>query len=449
MPQATNLREAIKNLDNEPLTNGRFNAFFVDTIDARGGDEAYFTLKRELEDAPLESRHYLFTGAKGCGKSTELMRLQQSLQNFLVINFSVRNELDVYKFTHTELLIATMKKLFEAAQQNDIDVDEKYLEPVLNWVDKINTEITDITGVGVEAKTGVDAKVGFLNLFKVFAELTSRAKYDTQVKETIHKTGDNLISQLIENCNILITEIKNHLHKQNKGLLIIIEDLDKLDLKMGEELFLHYASRLIALNVNTIYTYPISLKYHNKFNIILSAFDNAFLLPMIKTHAKAGQPYMNGGQLQLKEILEKRMSASLFETEELEFKFIRYSGGVILDLFRSIKDAANFAMNRGRDVINDTDWEKAFNRSVDNYRSMISDRIEGTTVVVKASDYYDALKTTAMSDNKQPNNTREELELRQNLCILGYNSEGWVDVHPIVKEILIQKQLIDDRYRVQ
>ena len=449
MPQATTLEEAIKNLSHEPLTDGRFVDFFVDTMDARGGDETYLVLKRAMNADKLGSKHYLFTGAKGCGKSTELTRLQETLTDFLVINFSVRDELDVYNFTHTELLIATMKKLFEAAKDDNIEVDEKYLTLVMNWVEKVDIQITNTTGVGVDAKAGVSAKGGFLKIFNVFAELSSRAKYDNEVKETIKRTGDNLISQLIDNSNLLITEIKNSLQKANKGLLIIIEDLDKLDLKQGEELFLNYANRLKALNVNTIYTYPVSLKYNSKASLVWSTFDDAFLLPMIKTHTKSGEPYIAGGQTVLKEVLEKRMSHSLFESEELEMKFIKYSGGVIQDLFRFVKDAANFAMNRNRAVINQTDWDKALNRSIDNYRSMVSDRVENNKVVVAASDYYNTLVKVAESKNKQPENTMVELELRQNLCVLGYNSEGWIDVHPIVKEILIQKELISNDYQIK
>jgi hypothetical protein len=250
------------------------------------------------------------------------------------------------------------------------------------------------------------------------------------------------------NCNILITEIKNRLEQKNKGLLVIIEDLDKIDLKLGEELFINYSSRLVALNINIIYTYPISLRYHSKANIAIAAFDNAFLLPMIKTHTKIGEPYLTGGQFELRTILEKRMDPALFEKEELMMKFIRYSGGIIWDLFRSIKDAAYSASIRGREKINDSDWDKAFYRSIDNYRSMISDRIEGNVVIVKAEDYFKTLNEVARSKNKQPNNTREELELRQNLCILSYNSEGWIDVHPIVKEILIQKGTLDEGFRI-
>jgi len=35
------------------------------------------------------------------------------------------------------------------------------------------------------------------------------------------------------------------------------------------------------------------------------------------------------------------------------------------------------------------------------------------------------------------------MELKHNLCILGYNTDTWYDVHPAVKEILKEKGLIN------
>ncbi len=80
MPQAKTLIEAIGNLKNEPLSKKEFTEFFVDTIEERGGDEAFPQLKRKLLADRLGAKHYLFAGARGCGKSTELLRLQINLE---------------------------------------------------------------------------------------------------------------------------------------------------------------------------------------------------------------------------------------------------------------------------------------------------------------------------------------------------------------------------------
>lgn len=450
MPQAKSLEEAIHNLKNEPLQRDEFNDFFVDTTEDRGGDEAFPQLRRNLLSDKWGNKHYLFAGARGCGKSTELLRLQINLENdFLIASYSVKDELEPNNLTHIDILIATMKKLFNAANEDGLTIDEEYLAPIEDWVKKVSTEETITKAFGAEAKAGGGFRIGFMRLFDVFADLTTKAKYDRDFTKTIHGEEEHLISSLIYSSNILITEITNKLKTQNRGLLVIIEDLDKLDLKKGEEIFFNYVSRLVALNVNSIFTFPISLYYNARANIATSHVDETLLLPMIKTHKVDGSPCLEGGQLKLKELLEKRMDLSLFESEELAMNFIRYSGGAIFDLFRMIRSAANFALNRDRDKITVPDWTKARNRAVDDYRAMISDRIEGDKVIVSSETYFKALERIAKDTTKQPSNTREELELRQNLCILSYNDKGWIDVHPLVKEILIEKKLIGEEFRIK
>lgn len=49
----------------------------------------------------------------------------------------------------------------------------------------------------------------------------------------------------------------------------------------------------------------------------------------------------------------------------------------------------------------------------------------------------------ARNSNKQVVNTEEVMHLRSNLCILTYNGQDWADVHPIVKELLQEKGLLN------
>ena len=451
MPKATTLIEAIANLKNEPLHKDEFKEFFVETTKDRGGDEAFPHLKRNLLNDRYGSNHYLFAGARGCGKSTELLHLQIELEKegFLVVNFSVRTELEPNSLTHIDLLIATLKKLFEAANDFGLAIDDEYLKPITNWVNKVTTEEKTTKGYGGEIEAGGGVEKSFLGLFKIFSTLTARAKYDRDFTKTIHTEEEHLISELINAGNLLITEVKRALQSYGKGLLVIIEDLDKLDLKKGEEIFFNYVSRLVAFNMNTIYTFPIALYYNVQFNVAKSAVTDVLVLPMIKTHDINGSPKMEGGQNKLKELLEKRMELSLFENEAVMFNFIRYCGGSIFDLFRMISGAINFALNRDRNILLQADWQKAFYRAIDNYRAMISDRIEGNDVIVSSAQYFEALDRVLKDVTKQPNNSREELQLRQNLCLLSYNDQGWIDVHPLVKEILIAKDPLNEQYRIK
>lgn len=451
MPKATTLIEAIANLKNEPLHKEEFKEFFVETTKDRGGDEAFPHLKRNLLNDRYGSNHYLFAGARGCGKSTELLHLQIELEKdgFLVVNFSVRTELEPNSLTHIDLLIATLKKLFEAANDFGLAIDHEYLKPITNWVNKVTTEEKTTKGYGGEIEAGGGVEKSFLGLFKIFSTLTARAKYDRDFTKTIHTEEEHLISELINAGNLMISEVKRALQSYGKGLLVIIEDLDKLDLKKGEEIFFSYVSRLVAFNMNTIYTFPIALYYNVQFNVARSAVTDVFVLPMIMTHNIDGSPKMEGGQSKLKELLERRMDLLLFENNEVMFNFIKYCGGSIFDLFRMINGAINFALNRDRNVIQSEDWEMARNRAIDNYQAMISDRIDGDKVIISSAQFFRTLIKVVQDPTKKADNTWEELQLRQNLCLLSYNGRGWIDVHPLVKEVLIEKKLIDAKYRIR
>ncbi|MGB7510142.1 MAG: hypothetical protein WBP54_02510 [Pelodictyon phaeoclathratiforme] len=67
---------------------------------------------------------------------------------------------------------------------------------------------------------------------------------------------------------------------------------------------------------------------------------------------------------------------------------------------------------------------------------------ENNEVVITVKEYYDTLQLVALSETKKVDNTGAALDLRQNLCILGYNDEGWCDVHPVVRSILQERKLI-------
>jgi DNA polymerase III delta prime subunit len=447
MKQARNLENAFDNFSNDALTFENFSDFYVEADNTRG-EKPVTTIKRILTLHPLESKHILFTGFRGCGKSTELIRLQRDLfSNFMLINFSVRRELDSNSFSHTELLIATMKQLFSKAIEENLDIDEDVLKPIENWNIVKSLVENNSEGYSGEMETGgsIGAKLPWL--FEIFTKLTAKAKLENSYREELKQVVQPNVTDLISSCNILIREIKKLLEAKNKGLLVIIEDLDKIDLGVGEDLFLRYSERLVSLQINTIYTFPIALRNHENAQAIFNKFDHFEELPMIKTNLKNGDIMPQGRDL-LKSIVARRMSLDLFESEEILTNFIKYSGGVIWDLFRSLRDAMSNALNWERDKISEEDWKKAYYAAIKNYRPMIAERHRNGQLI-KVDEYYEIMVNLAKSEDKQPEFTTATMDLRQNLCILGYNTEGWYDVHPIMKDILIQKKLLDESFRVR
>jgi hypothetical protein len=62
--------------------------------------------------------------------------------------------------------------------------------------------------------------------------------------------------------------------------------------------------------------------------------------------------------------------------------------------------------------------------------------------VYTAQQLYETLRDLANNADKQPPNNELILLLRQNLCMLSYNGEGWCDVHPAMKAVLKDRKYL-------
>ena len=417
-------------------------AFYVNVSNARGNVEPRSRMARmlNLEESTDEPQHILFVGYKGCGKSTELNHLKKDIENqFLSLSFSVQNELDPIHLNFIELYIVTMELLFQVALKNNLDIHAEYIDSIKYWLE--TREIQEIREkyLGAEGEIGAGIKIDLGWLANFFAKFKLSARTSGSFKEILKTNVEPKLSELIFHCNTLITEIKNQLDRiGKKDILLIIEDLDKIPLDRASDLFFIHVNQLVQLKTNIIFTFPVALYYHIKFGTIRSYFGKIYELPMIKVHEKNGDPFEEGIGC-LKKIVERRMNSDLFLNPEILRKMILDSGGCLRDLFLMVQEAAEVAMDERRDIINDTDRKVAFSRLKKEYDASIAD-FTLDKVKFTASGYYETLVDLVKNGTKKPENTDEVLHLRQNLCILGYNGEGWCDVHPVVLEILKERK---------
>lgn len=442
--KAEMLNDIYRMFRSEPLKGDEIENYYQDTTEARGKNprsRMANLLRRELDT----NEHILFVGYKGCGKSTELNHLEEDLSDeFLVINFSVMEELDPVHLQYIELFIVTMERLFTKAVDEKLRLNPKLLENIQHWISTREIqEIREKYSIGMEVETGVDASVGIPYLQKFFAKFKATAKSSRSLKETLKTNVEPRLSELIAHCNSLIFEIREQARKKGKkDMLIIIEDLDKIPLDRAEDLFFNYIHQLTQLKTNVIFTYPVALYHNIRFNEIKHRFSSTYELPMIKVHEKDGSPNIEGMNA-MRLIVEARMNAEkLLEDASLLDKMIKNSGGCLRDLFLLVREAAENALEMGRERINEDDYRSAYLTLKKEYRNTIADYVEDKKVKYKADDYYALLVELANSPIKEVNNAEPILHLRQNLTILGYNGEGWCDVHPIVKDILADRNML-------
>lgn len=415
--------------------------FYQRTKAARGTRDPRQRIARLLKKLPDSYDHFLFIGYKGCGKSTELNHLQMDISHqFLVLNYSVQEELDPVHLNYIELFIVTMEKLFEVVEEKKLSIRPELIESIKSWMNtKEVEEIREKYNISVEAELGAQGNIGIPYLKSFFAKFRASAKSSRQLKETLKQNIEPKLSDLIEHCNSLLREISIQLADIGlQDMVIIIEDLDKIPLSRAEQLFFNYTNQLTQLQTNVIFTFPIALYYHVRFNDIKPYFSDPYELPMIKIKNRDGSENDIGLQI-MRDIVEARMEIdALFDDAALLDLLIQKSGGCIRDLFLMIQEAAESALDLERKKIAAEDVQQAIQRLKNEYDNNIADNvIDGKKYT--AEQYYTVLANLHQSGTKKVDNTLEVMHLRQNLCILGYNGEGWTDVHPVVVDILKER----------
>lgn len=435
---AQNLDDIDITLDNKALNEENYKDYYVVTKAGRGEDPTSVII-RKLKNLKERDLKILFSGFKGCGKSTELLRLKRELENeFLIKIFSVREKLDPNHLSISEILIAVMIDLFDFVKKyhKAIKLSKKLIKNLENWTSTIYKTDERHRSYETEAGTGVDLKSsGLGKILGVMGKLGIDFRSGRKYSEITGKEEKQTLSELILNCNLLLAEMRNQLHKiDKKNIIFIIEDMEKVDLTTAENIFYNYSKQLTSISCCFIYTFPISLVFNPKYNIILNEFDENFVLPMIKVHDKKGDNYAPGIN-SIKKILHKRIDKKLLN-ENLMTRFILLSGGCLRDLFRMIKLAASNAIDREEEKIEEDDFDYGLNKLKSDYYNTISYNKE---LDLTAEHYYEILEKCCKSEDKKPMDVKGMMDLKHNMCILGYNGDVWFDVHPVVKEILRDK----------
>ena len=402
-------------------------AFYAETQAARGGKAFRKRIVNQLAKLNDIDSKYLMVGYRGCGKSTELTKLQEDLaketaegNRHLVLSYSIKNELDPINLNYIQLFIITMERLFETIKDNNLGINQEYLTLITTWVK--STEIQEINETYKLSELRAEAKFDVPFFKNFFANFRLSSNVSSSMKQIMKQVIEPRLPELISLCNQLITEVKSRLHRiQKDNLLIIVEDFDKITYEKAKEIFIGHVGTITQLNVNMIFTFPISLFYSAWWSSqIKNYFRDYYEFPMIKVHEKDGTDSTQGIAC-MREMIGKRMDLTLFEDDQTIDEMIRMSGGVLWDLFKLIRDAAEFALDEDRPKISANDYRKALEYLINDYGNTITDvTIEGKLYTTE--DFYKVL--TQLAKDGTYENGIEILHLRQTLLVLGYNTGG-------------------------
>jgi hypothetical protein len=419
-----------------PLQSG--DPRYVDCSPARGYDGDIVSTLSWRIDSSKSPMTQLISGHRGCGKSTELLRLAKNLEDkkFLVVYFAADEDLDIGDLEYTDLLVAIIKRLERDLAEKGIQIDPRLMKGILMWFAEVVYESSDEEQItrtlDTEFELGLKAPSALPIIAKMLAKITGQIRTGQKSRKNIRSKLDPQVYQLIARINEFIAAAIPEIKKKGfRDIVLIIDNLDRIVLRMldaetgrttHDALYLEHAEQLKALDAYMIYTVPISMFYSLKVTQLTGAFPSNAILPMIKVQEKNGAPCELGRNL-LYQVAKERIDVqNLFNKDVVEF-LAEKSGGVLRDFVRLLAYTIEIAQaNGGRIPIDKTIAERAFHRLVNEYGRVVPEK------------NLSLLANVAKS--KKVLNDADHQAMLYNLIVLEYmNGDRWCDVHPAVRDL--------------
>lgn len=434
MKYANQVSEILNAFSPAPLQEEQMEKFYCEnTMECRMSDK-YNSPIEDIYDIcrdPQETNACLLLGHRGCGKSTELNRMTERLEQagYYVRTIKCSTDLDLFNIVHSDLFILMGEALLEIAEESDCEIGQNLLENIEEfWMEGTETLVIqeaqdDILGTG----TAVETKGIFAGILNIFAQIKTELRFNEETRKEYRRRISVRSSEWIR----ILGQVSEAITDKTDGKrpIIIFEDLDRLNPEDAWKVFYNYAAILSGMKFPVIYTFPIALSYDVRFSAMESYFITK-TLPMIKIETIEGQPFKAGINI-IGQIVEKRASRALFEENVLE-KMIQYMGGSLRDLFRVINAAAKRAERRNsqRIALEDADY------ALEEEKTSLTRRIE-------QKDYQFLLNI--YQGNKERIEDKEMLlRMLQASVVLEYNGKRWHNVHPLVVKFLVEQGLIGD-----
>ncbi|MFM7425115.1 MAG: ATP-binding protein [Elainella sp.] len=409
------------------------------------GDPAYVDCQAERGDANViddlgveilrgEDRScQLYSGHRGAGKSTELLRLKQHLEQngCLVVYFAAVGEnedVDPEDAEYTDILIACTRHLLEGVKNADP-------APVLSWFGNRLSALRELGMTEITADQ-LNAEVGIKELAKISTTIRAIPTERQKIRNLINPHTVSLLQAL----NEFIEDGKRKLPPGNK-LVVIADNLDRIAPVYDENgrsnhdaIFLERSGQLRGLKCHLIYTIPISMAHSNRASDLQAAYGcNLVQLPMIRIRSTDGGVDLQG-LAKVKPLVAQRvqpfmpqakLEGEVFESPEALERLCLMSGGYMRELFIILK----VTLNRTKSLpVPVKSVQRGITETRDTYRR--TPQSAEWSILAKVA-------ATHRIENDQP---YRDLMFRR--CILEYryfDSDGemqpWYDVHPLIRGI--------------
>jgi len=419
-------RKAYQDLELFPLIHWQqIEAFRVDFA-----NDTVARLEQAVEDAPANGK-IIFAGHRGCGKSTLLAKFSTQMieKGYCVALFSVADLIEMSDVNHVNILYAIALTLLGKLKEVGVNISKETEQSLLDW---FTTTQTETVTKDLKSEVGVGGE-----WFKI---ITAKLKNEATFREEIKKTYVRRVSELVKKADEIATIIQANTKKE---VLVVIDDLDKLDLGLVEEIYKNNINSLFLPKFRIVYTIPISAIRNNELLAVLQSLVSRPLLMAVCKFFKPGDSHKQDGVPKEKfvnlflEILKKRIPEELIEPETA-IKIVLKSGGVVRELVRIARECCSQCL-----LLIRSEPERSDIKINDEILQLAIKDLRNEFARPLGENLYSILVTTYENFTPKDAKSEEFLSLLHGLYVLEYeNDDLWYDVHPIVVDLLKRKKLI-------
>lgn len=378
------------------------------------------------------STSQLFTGFTGTGKSTELRRLAQKLQDnkqtplhVVVIDFEEhRTDSTPLSITHTLSVLAyELDRAATRAEGGNPDEPPGYLRRFYDFI--AHTDV-DIKGLGFQ-QLGVS----------LMAEIRNNPTIRKKVEAVLSFRFQVFVREAQDSMAESITRLRKATGA--KQIVVLADGLEKVtplreeDRELvessAETMFVEHAS-FLRLPCHTVYTFPVwlmfrtaglSSRYHRKIQI----------LPMVKVSEPGGEPFEPGLD-KLVEVIGKRLDVTRIFGKDLGETLIPIaaaSGGFPRDLLRMVRELL---------------WSaRSFPAESKLVERVIAQTAAEYARTIRSPD-VDLLVEIART-HELPRGDQARISafgrLLQRYLVFAYrNGDDWYDIHPLARRASIVRE---------
>ncbi|MDM8514607.1 hypothetical protein QUF76_00275 [Desulfobacterales bacterium HSG16] len=288
--------------------------------------------KHQVQELTGSFEKIVLSGHKGCGKSIELKRLQNYVDDsirYFSVFIDIEKEFPVADFMPEDLLVILISSLLIKTGEESINFDSVDLNDILyKWLsaETVKKELEEACLIDLSRDAA------FLKFAKNKSAFKSAFLPGSKIAETIREINRKNPFLLIDKFNAALYELRFQLRELGRGkdIMFIIDGSPKIPIANYKRLFCENSYLIKGIDANIVFSVPVNACFDIK-GAPSADFFKIFKLPVVPVTPKTVSL--------LAQVVDNRIDADSFlEKDALDY-CIEKSGGCVGQLMQIVNRA--------------------------------------------------------------------------------------------------------------